>query len=605
MKKGIHPDTREVVFQDMSNGKTFIISSTIQTRESIEVDGKTYPLSKVEVSSESHPFYTGEQNKLMDTTGRVEKFRRKFGNRAGAKAVSGRARAAASATGNAACSACQGPEPFPQRAAEAALFCPTAPRDAATMPDRRPQDYAPSPRMRSVVRLTASATRALPRWVLLTICVMYASFGLFGRDPWKNEDAAGFGVMWTMATGDWRDWLLPNLVSKPITTDGPLAYWIGAAFIRLLNPLVDPSDASRIYTGLFFCMTCAFVWYSAYLLGRRPEVQPFKYAFGGEPLPRDYGRTLADGALLIVLGCFGLAERGHETTPQIAEMTVVAILLYGLSGACNRIARVDHRDVRAVCRDRGATGPCAGAGMAVGRTMGAADARAGLFARVVPRQFRRVLRATLRGPVLRDQESAAVHVARVAARNLVLVQLGRAAARATRGDPNVRVLAAAGAGRAAEPPDEPLVHAADPTARGARRVRPAHAQARRDQRDRLVCGVELHDPRLVRVARLDCEPHWLPASARPQPGPPGAGVPARVRAAVVRLCADRHAWLDRAGTLAHLASAEGDLAQRRANQRWHDADVGPADDAMAAGGELQPDLPRRRNSDRHSPAVRL
>jgi 4-amino-4-deoxy-L-arabinose transferase-like glycosyltransferase len=184
--------------------------------------------------------------------------------------------------------------------------------------------------MRSVVRLTASATSALPRWALLTICVVYASFGLFGRDPWKNEDAAGFGVMWTMATGNWHDWLLPNLVGKPITTDGPFAYWIGALFIRLLNPVVDPSNASRIYTGLFFCATCAFVWYGAYLLGRRPEVQPFKYAFGGEPLPRDYGRTLADGALLIVLGCFGLAERGHETTPQIAQMTCVAMLLYGL-----------------------------------------------------------------------------------------------------------------------------------------------------------------------------------------------------------------------------------------------------------------------------------
>ncbi|CBW74845.1 glycosyltransferase family 39 protein [Mycetohabitans rhizoxinica] len=184
--------------------------------------------------------------------------------------------------------------------------------------------------MRPVVRLTASATSALPRWALLTICVVYAAFGLFDRDPWKNEDAAGFGVMWTMASGTWRDWLLPNLVGKPITTDGPLAYWVGASFIRWLDPLVDPSNASRLYTGLFFCMTCAFVWYGAYLLGRRPEVQPFKYAFGGEPLPRDYGRTLADGALLIVLGCFGLAERGHETTPQIAEMSAVAMLLYGL-----------------------------------------------------------------------------------------------------------------------------------------------------------------------------------------------------------------------------------------------------------------------------------
>ena len=77
--------------------------------------------------------------------------------------------------------------------------------------------------MRSVVRLTASATSALPRWLLLTICVVYASFGLFGRDPWKNEDAAGFGVMWTMANGSLHDWMLPNLVGKYITSDAPVS----------------------------------------------------------------------------------------------------------------------------------------------------------------------------------------------------------------------------------------------------------------------------------------------------------------------------------------------------------------------------------------------
>jgi large subunit ribosomal protein L31 len=84
MKEGIHPDYREVVFQDMSNGHKFLTRSTIQTRETIEFEGKTYPLAKVEVTSESHPFYTGKQ-KIMDTEGRVEKFRQKFGNRAGGR----------------------------------------------------------------------------------------------------------------------------------------------------------------------------------------------------------------------------------------------------------------------------------------------------------------------------------------------------------------------------------------------------------------------------------------------------------------------------------------------------------------------------------------
>ncbi|MEX3548103.1 MAG: type B 50S ribosomal protein L31 [Burkholderia sp.] len=86
MKPGIHPDYREVVFQDMSNGFKFMTRSTIQTRESIELDGKTYPLAKIEVSSESHSFYTGQQ-KIMDTAGRVEKFKNKFGSRANGKAA--------------------------------------------------------------------------------------------------------------------------------------------------------------------------------------------------------------------------------------------------------------------------------------------------------------------------------------------------------------------------------------------------------------------------------------------------------------------------------------------------------------------------------------
>jgi large subunit ribosomal protein L31 len=84
MKEGIHPDYREVLFVDVSNDFKFVTRSTIQTRETAEYNGKTYPLAKIEVSSESHPFYTGTQ-KIVDTAGRVEKFNKKFGARASAK----------------------------------------------------------------------------------------------------------------------------------------------------------------------------------------------------------------------------------------------------------------------------------------------------------------------------------------------------------------------------------------------------------------------------------------------------------------------------------------------------------------------------------------
>ena len=79
MKKGIHPDYREVVFQDISTGYTFLTRSTVKSKETTTWnDGKEYPLVKVEVSSQSHPFYTGKQ-KIVDTAGRVDRFRRKYG----------------------------------------------------------------------------------------------------------------------------------------------------------------------------------------------------------------------------------------------------------------------------------------------------------------------------------------------------------------------------------------------------------------------------------------------------------------------------------------------------------------------------------------------
>ena len=79
MKKGIHPQYREVVFQDVSTDFTILTRSTITAKEKIQwTDGKEYPLVKVEVSSQSHPFYTGKQ-KIVDTAGRVDRFRRKYG----------------------------------------------------------------------------------------------------------------------------------------------------------------------------------------------------------------------------------------------------------------------------------------------------------------------------------------------------------------------------------------------------------------------------------------------------------------------------------------------------------------------------------------------
>ncbi len=81
MKADIHPSNyREVVFKDMSNDEIFITRSTIATKETIDVDGVTYPLVKLEITSSSHPIFTGKQ-KHVDTAGRVDKIMSPYSNR--------------------------------------------------------------------------------------------------------------------------------------------------------------------------------------------------------------------------------------------------------------------------------------------------------------------------------------------------------------------------------------------------------------------------------------------------------------------------------------------------------------------------------------------
>lgn len=82
MKADIHPKTRWVVFQDTINGSQFRVLSTVKADQTVTIDGKEYPLVKTDVSSSSHPFYTG-QTRILDTAGRVEKFGNRFGKLGG------------------------------------------------------------------------------------------------------------------------------------------------------------------------------------------------------------------------------------------------------------------------------------------------------------------------------------------------------------------------------------------------------------------------------------------------------------------------------------------------------------------------------------------
>ena len=87
MKEGIHPNYREVVFLDTSCDFGFVTRSTVATNEMIKwKDGKEYPVYKIEISAESHPFYTGKQ-KIVDTAGRVDKFKKRYARKGAAKAA--------------------------------------------------------------------------------------------------------------------------------------------------------------------------------------------------------------------------------------------------------------------------------------------------------------------------------------------------------------------------------------------------------------------------------------------------------------------------------------------------------------------------------------
>jgi 4-amino-4-deoxy-L-arabinose transferase-like glycosyltransferase len=178
------------------------------------------------------------------------------------------------------------------------------------------------------VRLPAAATNALPRWGLIALCLLYILPGLIARDPWKNVDAASFGIEWTMAHGTLDDWLWPHIANLTMPDEGPLAFWAGALCIKLFGWLLGDPLAARVASVGFFLLGSLSVWNTTFRLGCRAEAQPLRLAFGGQPEPKDYGRTLADGALLIFLGCLGLLYPIHAATAKALEIALISFSMY-------------------------------------------------------------------------------------------------------------------------------------------------------------------------------------------------------------------------------------------------------------------------------------
>ncbi|WP_447918615.1 ArnT family glycosyltransferase [Achromobacter aegrifaciens] len=185
-------------------------------------------------------------------------------------------------------------------------------------------------------RLTSVATAKLPRLILLGLSLAYIVAGLFMRDPWKTDDAVGLATMVTAIREGGITWLLPQVGHLAHAEEGPLITWVGAICIWLFGPFVGDITAGRLPNLLWFGITATSVWYGTYLLGRRAEAQPLALPFGGEPEPRDYGRMLADAALLLLLATVGILQRTHETTVVPAIMAWQALAFYSLARTIDR-----------------------------------------------------------------------------------------------------------------------------------------------------------------------------------------------------------------------------------------------------------------------------
>lgn len=193
--------------------------------------------------------------------------------------------------------------------------------------------------------VTQSAVRRLPRLALILFCAAYVLPGFLGREPWKNADVSAFGVMLEMVAGH-SGWWSPQVLGVAVEEAGPLPYWLGASFIRLL-PFVSPDFAVRIPFALLLALTLIGTWYTVYHLARQPSAQPVAFAFGGEAQPTDYARALADAGLLALMACLGLAQLSHETTPDLARLAWVSLLLFAASRLAHAGSRQPGRSVLA------------------------------------------------------------------------------------------------------------------------------------------------------------------------------------------------------------------------------------------------------------------
>ncbi len=159
----------------------------------------------------------------------------------------------------------------------------------------------------------------LARIPLLILVAIWLLPGLIGHDPWKNDDAIGIGVAHQFASHG--DWLLPRLADEHYSDDGPLFYWIGAAFARLLGGLIAQHDAVRLAAGACIALTLIFLRLAgrAFREGERRD---------SDSRGDDGGRR-GDAVMLLFMGCIGLLVHAHEAVSETALLAGLACAYYG------------------------------------------------------------------------------------------------------------------------------------------------------------------------------------------------------------------------------------------------------------------------------------
>lgn len=143
--------------------------------------------------------------------------------------------------------------------------------------------------------------------VLAFLCALYLLPGLIGHDPWKSDDAAHFGVVYSLLGGDW---LRPQLAGDPWLDNPPLYYWVAALLAKAAGLVLPLHDAARLASGLFGAFMLVFLICAARLLG-----------------DRDSARATA----LVAIGCLGLVVHVHDTQPATAYLAATAASYYGLA----------------------------------------------------------------------------------------------------------------------------------------------------------------------------------------------------------------------------------------------------------------------------------